>query len=393
MSALERRFDGEILTIVLEERIDVGNASEVQAELLSLCEAHPDAPVVLDGSGLSYISSAGLRVVLRLKKKLGELRVINLAPSVYDVFSATGFTALMDVRKAYRELSIEGCPVIGQGSEGVLYRINDEVVCKVFRDSDSLGEIDRERDLAKAVFVAGIPTAISYEVVRVGDGYGSVFELLNAKTIANLLATGAWDVERAAEESAKLLAQMASTELIGVSLPSAREQVLRWVCRLETVLDEAVYSRLHGLAEAIPDDPYMVHGDFHMNNVMVQDGEPLLIDMDKLSHGNAIVDLGITFSTHVGRGMLDRPLSESFLGIDWDLSCRLWKLMLRYRFPEASDEELRTIEDKARIIGAARLMGRPLRHGTIDGERARKTFALYGGIIEESLARVDSLAL
>ena len=393
MSHVEQRFDGQVLTIALGERIDVGNAAEVQAELLSVCAEHPNAPVVLDGSGLTYISSAGLRVMLRLKKTVGELKVIDLAPSVYEVFSATGFTALMDVRKAFREVSVEGCTIIGQGAESVLYRINDEVVCKVARNSESLDDIDRERELSREVFVAGIPTALSYEVVRVGNGYGSLFELLNAKTVAKLLDSGAWDVDRAARESAKLMTQMAQTELAAVSLPSARERVLDWTYPLEAVLDEGTFTRLRELVEAIPDDSHMVHGDFHMNNVMVQDDEPLLIDMDKLSHGNAIIDLGITFSTHVGRGMLNRPLSESFLGIDWDLSCRLWKLMLRYRFPEASDEELRLIEDKARIIGASRLMERPLHHKDIDEELAQKTYALYGGIIKESLARVDSLAL
>ena len=393
MSFIESSFDGQTLTITLPKRIDTTNSAEVGDELIATCEAHLDVTVELDGSKLEYISSAGLRVILRLNKAMSKLSITNLARPVYEVFDVTGFTAFMDVRKEYRRLSVEGCPIIGQGAKGVLYRISDEAVCKVFRDPDSLGDINREKDLATAAFVAGLPTAISYEVVRVGDGYGSVFELLNAKTIASLLASGEWDVERAAQESAELLAQMAETELPTVELPSAREKVLGWVHRLKTVLDEATYARLCELAEAIPDDPYVVHGDFHMNNVMVQDDEPLLIDMDTLSRGNAIIDLGITYSTHVGRGMLDRRKSEEFLGFDWDDSRRLWKLLLRYRFPNANEEQLREIEDKARVIGAARLMGRPLHHDDIDEELAQRTYGLYGEIIRESLARIDSLAL
>ncbi len=38
--------------------------------------------------------------------------------------------------------------------------------------------IKNEQRLAKRAFVKGVPTAISYDIVKVGDKYGSVFELL-----------------------------------------------------------------------------------------------------------------------------------------------------------------------------------------------------------------------
>ena len=393
MSLIESNFDGNALTIHLFNSVDTKNASATEAEINKARASYQNVPLVLDCSNLAYISSAGLRVILRLKKSVDDISVINVSADVYDVFEMTGFSMMMDVRKAYRELDVSGCPIIGQGAKGVLYRIDAETVCKVYRDPDSLDDIHRERELAKTAFVAGIPTAISYDVVRVGDGFGSVFELLDAKTVSELLASGEWDVNRAASEMAELLTMLAETKTTSKLIPSVHGVMHKWVNRLDGVLEDAALARVKELVAGVPEQPYLIHGDFHINNIMVQDDEPLLIDLDTLAHGNCVFDLGIIYSTHVGRGLLNRESSEKFLGIPWDLSVELWNLMLRYRFPEASDEELAAIEDKARLLGAVRLMGRPCKHKDIDEELAKKTFDLYGGIIYEVLPRIDSLAL
>lgn len=386
-------YDGKALTLGLSGNIDTKNAPHVETEIAAARRGHPDAPLVLDFSALNYISSAGLRVLLRLKKAVKDLWIINVSSDVYEVFDMTGFTMMMNVRKAYREMSVEGCPIIGQGAKGILYRIDPETVCKVYRNPDSLDEILRERELAKAAFVAGIPTAISFDVVRVGDGYGSVFELLEASTVSALLADGTWGVERAADVMADLLKQLSQTTAKSALIPPILKTVHGWVDRLEGVLDAGSLSKIRGLVQDLPEEPTLIHGDFHINNVMVQDDEPLLIDLDTLSYGNGIFDLAITYSTHVGRGLLDSESSSKFLGIPYSLSVELWDLMLRSRFPEASAEELSAIEDKLRLVSAVRLMGRPCKHKELGPEVAQKTFDIYGAIIDEVLPRVDSLAL
>ena len=47
--------------------------------------------------------------------------------------------------------------------------------------------IENEKKLAKLAFVAGIPTAISFDIVKIGNTFGSVFELLKAKTFNDLI--------------------------------------------------------------------------------------------------------------------------------------------------------------------------------------------------------------
>ena len=53
---------------------------------------------IFDLKGLEYISSAGLRVLMKIYRKDKKLRIVNASPAVYDIFDLTGFTDLMEIR-------------------------------------------------------------------------------------------------------------------------------------------------------------------------------------------------------------------------------------------------------------------------------------------------------
>ena len=81
----------EGLVVRLEGRVSSANATAFEEELLSLAAEHPDLVVELDATGLEYISSAGLRVLLATKKELGngEVRVRNVPPTIKDILNVT----------------------------------------------------------------------------------------------------------------------------------------------------------------------------------------------------------------------------------------------------------------------------------------------------------------
>ncbi|MBQ7604755.1 MAG: STAS domain-containing protein, partial [Clostridia bacterium] len=177
------------MIIELKGRIDSNNASAVEKDIFDRNPGGDGEPVTLDASGLEYISSAGLRVILRLRKSCPDLSITGVSTEVYDILEMTGFTEMMPVEKAYRVVSVEGCEEIGRGANGTIYRIDQDNVVKVYNNADALSDIQHEREVAKLALILGIPTAISYDVVRVGESYGSVFELLNAKSFSKILET------------------------------------------------------------------------------------------------------------------------------------------------------------------------------------------------------------
>ena len=123
-----------VLVISLPRRIDSSSAPEVARAIEEARSMFSACPVVLDCSGLEYISSTGLRVILRLKKAVRDTRLIEVSSEVYEILEMTGFTEMMDVSKAFRTFSTEGCEIIGRGSNGIIYRIDPETVVKAYRN-------------------------------------------------------------------------------------------------------------------------------------------------------------------------------------------------------------------------------------------------------------------
>ena len=380
-------MNGDELTIQFFGRVDSANAPDVEAEAMKAISSEGPASLVLDMEDLDYISSAGLRVLLRIAKAMkSPPRIVNCCSAVYEIFEMTGFSEMFEVTRAMRRLTVSGCEVIGEGSNGVVYRLDPDTILKVYRNPDALPEINRERELARTAFVLGIPTAIPYDVVRVGEGYGSVFELLNASSLGELLASGAKTVDEAADMSVELLHQMHATTVNPSVMPSMRETALDWAGFLRDYLPKDQGEKLYALVEEVPEDNHMLHGDFHVKNVMVQNGESLLIDMDTLCHGHPVFELASTYNAYRGFGQANRAASQSFMGLPYDLMGELWDKILRGYLRTDDEAKLRSVEDKAALVGNARLLRRCLRRD-VEPELAEAAQAR----IAELLERVDTL--
>ena len=89
-----------ILIASPEGRLDGSNAQEFQGNLTEAIDTS-DRAVVLDLGQLSYISSAGLRVILittkALQRQNTELAVCSLAESIREVFAISGFDKIIKV--------------------------------------------------------------------------------------------------------------------------------------------------------------------------------------------------------------------------------------------------------------------------------------------------------
>ncbi|MCR5264413.1 MAG: STAS domain-containing protein, partial [Clostridiales bacterium] len=106
----------EPIVIKLSGRIDSVNAGKTEEDILSQLSGVGGRSLTLDMEKLEYISSAGLRVILRLKKTYPDIRIVNVGSDVYEILEMTGFTEMMPVEKAYRVVSVEGCEEIGRGA-------------------------------------------------------------------------------------------------------------------------------------------------------------------------------------------------------------------------------------------------------------------------------------
>ena len=372
-------FKGEVAKgksiLHLKGRIDSGNASAVESEIFSFLKNTKDAianALEIDASKLSYISSAGLRSILHLRKEHPELKVTGVNSDVYEILDMTGFTQMMTVEKAYRVVSVEGCEEIGRGANGTIYRIDKDNVVKVYNNADALAEIQHEREVARTALVLGIPTAISYDVVRVGDSYGSVFELLDAQSFSKILATEPEKMDWCVKEYVNLLKKIHGTLVPKGSLPDIRETVISWAEFMQDYLPENYGEKLLDLIKAVPQDDHMIHGDYHTKNVELVGDEVLLIDMDTLAVGHPIFELGSMFNAYVGFSELDHEIIKKFQGFDFETSQTFWNKVLAAYLGTVNKAKIQEVENKARIIGYTRLIRRSIRRGGLDNPEEKK---------------------
>ncbi|MBR5740553.1 MAG: anti-sigma factor antagonist, partial [Firmicutes bacterium] len=316
------------MKIELKGRIDSNNAPQIENEIMEKLAGEKGEPVEIDAAGLEYISSAGLRVLLRIRKSHSDMSIVNTCPEVYEILDMTGFTEMMRVEKAYRVVSVDGCEEIGRGANGTIYRIDQDNVVKVYNDTDALDDIQHEREVAKLALILGIPTAISYDVVKVGESFGSVFELLNARSFSQILANEPEKMDWCVKEYVDLLKKIHSTEVPDGKLPRIKETALSWAHFMKDYLPEWAGEKLAALMEAVPDDDHMIHGDYHTKNVELQNDEVLLIDMDTLAVGNPIFELAPIYCAFVGFYELDHEAIRDFQGIGWETANTFWHKVL-----------------------------------------------------------------
>ena len=363
----------------LTGRITSANAAGVEQEISAVIGDYAGKALTVDLGELEYISSAGLRVLLRLRKRFAGMEMVNVSSDVYEIFEMTGFTEMMPISKAYRSISVDGCEVIGQGANGKVYRIDPDTIVKVYYNPDALPDIHRERELARTAFVLGVPTAIPYDVVRVGEGYGSVFELLNAKSFSKLIAADPDGLEGYVRQFVDLMKLIHDTTVKPGVMPQMRTVALDWADFLRDYLPEEKWQKLHDLIAAVPEQLTMLHGDYHTKNVMLQNGEVILIDMDTLCTGHPVFELASVYN------------ALKFQGFSAETCRRIWELVLEMYFDDA-DEQTRSMRAKqAMLIGYTRLMRRRIRRGGLEDPVGQQEIACYKQHILELLDQVDRL--
>lgn len=286
--------------------------------------------------------------------------------------------------KKYREVSVAGCEQIGRGAKGDVYRYDDELIIKVFNENNTYRDVEREIALSRRAFILGIPTAISFGIVSVGDRYGAMYELVDSETISEHIARAPGQAGAYANIMADLAHSIHSTEVSADDdFPDVSERLLDYVHGGVACEDEALADRCRKLIESLPASNTLVHGDFHTGNVFLQNGEPLLIDMDRISRGNPIAEISDLYYFYVALGEDDPSVVEKFMGFSYRTAKEFFNKFLKSYL--GSEEEIRLIEvtQKASLISDIRTIRRLYKKKELSGADRM--------IIDRSLDRIAEL--
>jgi len=294
--------------------------------------------------------------------------------------------------KKYREVSTEGCELLGKGAKGEVYRYDEELVIKVFNENNTYHDVEQEIAKARKAFILGIPTAISFGIVSVGKKYGAMFEMVDSDTLSRYIARSPGQVDGYAAimaGTAQIIHNVKVTEDDG--FPYASERVNDYISGGIGMVDEALGNRCLKLLEDLPVTDTLVHGDFHTGNVFLQNGEPLLIDMDRVSVGHPIIELSDLCYFYVLLSE-DSPSSvEKFMGFSCDTAREFFNCFLKHYLKTEDENRLKEVSEKASLIGYSRLIRKHRKGTDVDG-KDNEMIKKYVDRIEKIVNSIDTLA-
>lgn len=97
---IEKKINGEAVTLAVTGRLDTQTAPELEKELDAVL---PDCKeLVFEMNGLEYVSSAGLRVILKAQKAMnaqGSMKLTGVNDNVMEVFDITGFLDILTIEQ------------------------------------------------------------------------------------------------------------------------------------------------------------------------------------------------------------------------------------------------------------------------------------------------------
>ena len=95
---IEKQVNGKSATLVVVGRLDTQTAPELEKELDGVVAGLKE--LTLDMTGLEYVSSAGLRVILKAQKIMnaqGSMKLTGVNDSIMEVFDITGFLDILTI--------------------------------------------------------------------------------------------------------------------------------------------------------------------------------------------------------------------------------------------------------------------------------------------------------
>lgn len=181
--------------------------------------------------------------------------------------------------------------LIGHGRTSEIFQWGDGKILKLYRKNMPMKLADFEYEKSSVINKKIQNTPKAYKLVEEDGMKGIIFEQIIGKTMLELLAKKPWEVTK----QARLMAELHKSIQIKVDfkLPQYKDN-LKYDISRTTLLSEDIKTNLSWYIEGLPDDNVLCHGDFHPDNIIITDTDPIIIDWMTASKGSAISDIART---------------------------------------------------------------------------------------------------
>lgn len=190
------------------------------------------------------------------------------------------------------KISVRPKDILSKGATGAVYAVDSLRIAKVFPSGYPLNKILEEFKKSRLFHSCGLPCPYCYEVVRVDDGFGLIFDRVYGISLTKAVLQNPQKLEFYIDKMINLLRKIHSVDVTGFGLDSAKHQYLEYLSECKDYYSNSDYDNLRKLVMSIPDRCTLLHGDFHSENIMVSvDDELVMIDFAEVGYGHPVFDL------------------------------------------------------------------------------------------------------
>jgi hypothetical protein len=180
---------------------------------------------------------------------------------------------------------------IAHGRTADIYPWQAGKVIKLFRLGWTLEGAELEARMARSARSAGLRVPIVGKMVKIHGRFGLIYDYHDAPSLLHTLGTRPWTVIGAALLFAEIQASIHAC--VVSELPSQRERLAARIVAAEPLSAARKWSLLRAL-DRLPDGERLCHGDFHPDNVLMEDQGPVLVDWADAARGNPWADVART---------------------------------------------------------------------------------------------------
>ncbi len=284
------------LHVLLAERIDAASRQELEDKFSKALDGRENVSILINAEKLSYISSAGIRVLVGLRKVSRDIRIFHVSQEIYDILNATGITDMLPVERRIREINVPSADLlIREESDGEIYRWEEDLAVKIYRAGVSFEEVQRKSLLLGKAASYGVPTTSVYEIVSCGEKTGMIYEYPYGKTLEELWLMRPDRMQEEIEMLSELMYTLHHRVIGEGDLPDVSERMLSELEENST-LSEDQKKKLTELAKNHSGGDVFVYGNLRLGNIVLDEDRLVLLDMSRCGRGDAILDLQAALS-------------------------------------------------------------------------------------------------
>lgn len=272
-----------------------------------------------------------------------------------------------------REISIEGARKVCQAVTYESYMVDDETMVTVFTSPKGLDEIEQQKANAREALALDVPALFSFDVVKVGNQYGVIYEDLHAKSLGQQIMDDKGNFDHYVELYTDFIKRIHSVHVSPGVIPSVKDNFYRNINAMGELITEEEKDKARAIVAAAPDGDSFLSQMLAPTNIRYQDDELYLNDFSRISYGSPFFDMSDVTISLVQSAEADIPESMRYLiyNMDKESAVRLCEGLLRGYYDVRTDGQYQQIYGLMRFFGLVKVMLAPVSAPSLE-ERYKK---------------------